>query len=75
MVEIAHGREEFLAKLDQVLSKPQSSAEVKKRIARVASESWDGRLREVLDVVEEHRARIDRRKAVVTAPVGQATIS
>jgi glycosyltransferase involved in cell wall biosynthesis len=54
VVEIARSREEYLAKLDAVLSGPPSPAMVRRRLERVAAESWDSRLREVLDVVTEH---------------------
>lgn len=54
VVELAHSREEFLARLDKVLSRPSSAEEVRKRMQRVASQSWDGRLREVLEIVMSH---------------------
>jgi len=54
VVEIAHSREEYLAKLDAVLSEPASPADIRRRMDRVASESWDSRLNQVLDVVNRH---------------------
>jgi glycosyltransferase involved in cell wall biosynthesis len=52
VVEIAHSREEFLAKLDAVLTHPPSPADIRNRMRRVAGESWDARLREVFGEVE-----------------------
>jgi glycosyltransferase involved in cell wall biosynthesis len=54
VVEIAHSREAYLAKLDAVLSRPHSAEDVRRRIERVAAESWDSRLREVLEVIRTH---------------------
>ena len=51
VVAIAHSREEFLAKLDAVLSRPSTPAEIRGHLDRVADESWDARLAEVFDVV------------------------
>ncbi len=56
VVEIAHSREEYLAKLDAVLARPPAPEEIRRRMDRVASESWDARLQEVLEVVNEHLA-------------------
>ena len=69
VVEIAHGREEFLGRLDRVLARPDSLSAVKRRTARVAGESWDGRLREVWDVIEDHLPRIDRQGVAATGGV------
>jgi hypothetical protein len=52
VIEIAHSREEFLAKLEHVLSRPSSPSEIQKRIDRVAGESWDARLNKVMEIVE-----------------------
>jgi Glycosyl transferases group 1 len=54
VVDIAHSREEFLAKLDAVLSRPATSAEITRRIDRVAGESWDARVNTVLEIVQGH---------------------
>jgi glycosyltransferase involved in cell wall biosynthesis len=54
VVDVANSREEYLAKLDAVLSKPPCLMATRARMERVASESWDARLREVLAVVEQH---------------------
>jgi glycosyltransferase involved in cell wall biosynthesis len=54
VVEIAHSKEEYLAKLDAVLSRPASAAETRRRLERVAAESWDARLAEVLGIVQEY---------------------
>ena len=49
-------REEFLARLDAVLARPSSSEEVQRRMGRVAATSWDARLEEVLEVVNQKLA-------------------
>jgi glycosyltransferase involved in cell wall biosynthesis len=54
VVEIAHSREEFLAMLDSVLSRPASPAEIQRRVDRVAVESWDARLTAVIKIVRRH---------------------
>ena len=54
VVEIAHSREEFLAKLDAVLSRPSLPDEIHRRIDRVAGESWDARLSNVMEIVQHH---------------------
>ena len=56
VVEIARSREEFLARLDAVLARPSSSEEVQRRMGRVAATSWDARLEEVLEVVNQKLA-------------------
>ncbi|MGO9598657.1 MAG: glycosyltransferase [Isosphaeraceae bacterium] len=55
VVEIADSHEEFLSKLDQVLSVKDSSQEIKWRMSRVASESWENRLVRVHDIVRRFR--------------------
>jgi glycosyltransferase involved in cell wall biosynthesis len=52
VVEVARSREEFLAKLDAILAQPDSAFETQKRMERVASEGWDGRLQEVIRKVQ-----------------------
>jgi glycosyltransferase involved in cell wall biosynthesis len=56
IIETAHSREEFLAKLDAVLAQPESPAAVQRRLERVASASWNSRLEQVLRIVTEHLA-------------------
>lgn len=51
VVEIAHTREEFLAKLDKVLARPPAPEEIKRRMDRVEPESWEARLSGVLRTV------------------------
>ncbi len=51
-VEIADSPEEFLAKLDAVLAHPDSPADARRRMNRIASESWDARLSEVFETVQ-----------------------
>jgi hypothetical protein len=65
VVEIAGSREEFLAKLDFVLSQPFTREATINRITRVASSSWDHR---VADVLRTIRQRMDERSAVVHQP-------
>ena len=55
VVEIAHSPEEFLAKLDSVLSRPSTQAEVQRRIDRVANGSWDAQVDRVLKIVCQYR--------------------
>jgi glycosyltransferase involved in cell wall biosynthesis len=52
VVETAEGPEQFLAKLDRVLSRPASPNEIQRRMERVAAGSWDARLREVFGVIQ-----------------------
>jgi Glycosyl transferases group 1 len=54
VVGVAQSREEFLARLDTVLSRPSRPEEIQRRLDRVAGESWDARLSEVLDTVKRH---------------------
>jgi len=61
VVEIAHSREEFLAKLDGILSRPSSPTEIRRRIECVAAESWDARLNTVLEILQR---RLDGKKGV-----------
>jgi glycosyltransferase involved in cell wall biosynthesis len=51
VVRVAHTREEFLGHLDAAVA-DRSPEEARRRVARVAPESWDARLRSVLAVVE-----------------------
>jgi glycosyltransferase involved in cell wall biosynthesis len=53
VVEIAHTREEFLARLDVVLSRPATPGEIERRVGCVAIESWDARLAAVLEIVRQ----------------------
>lgn len=52
VVSIARTREEFLARLDDVLAHPLCNEEVQRRVNRVASSSWDSRLHRVIDIVK-----------------------
>ena len=75
VVEIADSREQFLAKLDEVLSRPDSPDDARRRIARVASSSWESRVQEVWAVVAERLAanadtpRKSRECRVVTSSI------
>ncbi len=52
VVEIARSNPEFLARLDGVLSRAHTPEEAQRRVARVAGESWDLRLQEVMRIVD-----------------------
>jgi glycosyltransferase involved in cell wall biosynthesis len=67
-VEVAHSREEYLAKLDAVLSRPPAEADTRRRLARVAAEGWDARLRQVYQVVTEHLEPAPEEPALAVAP-------
>jgi glycosyltransferase involved in cell wall biosynthesis len=54
VVAIARSSEEFLQKLDEVLARPSTPEEIRRRMDRVASLSWDARRREILEVVNSH---------------------
>lgn len=56
VVAIARSREAFLARLDEALANPLSREEVERRQNRVASSSWDARLRRVIDIVRNERS-------------------
>lgn len=53
VVAIAHSPEEFLAHLDRALHRPSSPEEIRQRMSRVDSESWEARLNEVLATVRK----------------------
>jgi glycosyltransferase involved in cell wall biosynthesis len=55
VVEIARSHKDFLAKLDEVLSRPSTPAQIQRRVDRVAGESWDARLGRVLEIVLQNR--------------------
>ena len=65
VVEIAGSCEEFLAKLDFVLSQPCTREATINRITRVASSSWDHRVADVLRTIRQH---MDERSAAVQQP-------
>jgi glycosyltransferase involved in cell wall biosynthesis len=56
IVEIAHSPEEFLAKLDAVLTRPNSPAAIQQRMDRVAGESWAARIDQVIEIVNQQSA-------------------
>jgi glycosyltransferase involved in cell wall biosynthesis len=73
VVEVAHSREEYLAKLDAVLAQPPSAEETARRLARVAAESWEARIAQVFALVEQ---QIGARTAPRTeAPVPASAVS
>jgi glycosyltransferase involved in cell wall biosynthesis len=51
VVRIARTREAFLAELDAALARPSTAEEVRRRMERVAVESWDARLEQVMSLV------------------------
>jgi glycosyltransferase involved in cell wall biosynthesis len=57
VVEIADNREEFVAKVDEIIRQPDGQEAATRRMARVASSSWDARVAEVLNVVEAALAK------------------
>ncbi len=57
VIEIADGREEFLAKLDKVIGKPDSQVAAIRRRERVASLSWEARVAAVLEQVDASLAK------------------
>jgi glycosyltransferase involved in cell wall biosynthesis len=63
VVDVAATREEFLQKLDGVLSREQSPAEVDRRVGRVAAESWAARADRVLEVLSATLAAKECRPA------------
>jgi glycosyltransferase involved in cell wall biosynthesis len=67
--EIAGTREEFLAKLDKVLARGTSAQEIHPRMERVASESWDARLTEILDIVNRSRKESKEQADLIVNPV------
>ncbi len=71
MVEIADSREEFLAKLDAVLAHPDSPEDARRRVSRVAGESWDGRLKDVLEIVQR---RLSESRSDVEQVVGSQAL-
>jgi glycosyltransferase involved in cell wall biosynthesis len=58
VVQVAPSHEAFLHELDTALAKPASSHDIRRRMARVAGNTWDSRLNKVLHVVN---GRLDPR--------------
>jgi len=58
VVRIARTREDFLAQLDSAVADRGSPGEIQRRVARVAPESWDARLRQVMEVVQGQMGRV-----------------
>jgi hypothetical protein len=54
VVRIARSRHEFLTQLDAAIAAGPQPAEVALRVSRVTPESWDARLRAVMEIVREH---------------------
>lgn len=71
VVGVAHSREEFLAKLDAAMAGPPPAAETRARQARVAGESWDARVRQVFEVIEQQlEAAADKPELAAAAAPG-----
>jgi glycosyltransferase involved in cell wall biosynthesis len=70
LVEIADSREEFLVKLDAVLARPDSPEDARRRMSRIAGESWDARLKDVLEIVQR---RLPGSRSDVEQTVGSQT--
>ena len=60
VVEVSQSREDFLAKLDLVLSQPSSPAEIQRRLNQVAGQTWDAHLNEVLAIVAQRLEQKER---------------
>ena len=73
VVSVARSREEFLAGLGAALARPASAEEINRRMGRVASESWDARLRGVMRTVAEHLGEPDPAAAAVGQRLQPAT--
>jgi glycosyltransferase involved in cell wall biosynthesis len=54
VVQVATSRDEFLRAIDDALAKPTSQDDVRRRMERVRSETWDSRLAEVMKVIRRH---------------------
>jgi glycosyltransferase involved in cell wall biosynthesis len=54
VVAIAHTKKEYLTKVDQALARTSTSEDIQRRMSRVASESWDARMGEVLQKVHQN---------------------
>ena len=53
VVDIAHSREEFLARLDHAVTMAANPDLIRRRMDRVAGESWDARLEEITRLVRD----------------------
>jgi hypothetical protein len=72
VVEIADSREDFLLRLDKVLSRADFADAIRERMSRVAHESWEARLQAVHETVERFR---DRLPAAVTTKPGHSVVA
>jgi glycosyltransferase involved in cell wall biosynthesis len=73
VVALAGSPEEFLTQLDAALAKPLPPDEIQRRMDRVASESWDSRLQQVLDFVVNHRPKSSSNNGSRTSPLEKGT--
>lgn len=67
VVATCRSPEEFLARLDEALARPPAPEEVRRRMERVAAESWDARLRRVLEIVNSQQAAAPATAALASA--------
>ena len=72
VVELADSREDFLLRLDKVLSGADSADSIHQRMSRVAPESWENRLQAVHETVKRFRDGLP--KAITTEP-GHSTVA
>jgi glycosyltransferase involved in cell wall biosynthesis len=72
VVEIANSREDFLLRLDKVLSGADSADAIRERLSRVAHESWEDRLQAVHKTVERFRDGLPR---AITAKPGHSVVA
>ena len=72
VVELADSREDFLLRLDKVLSGADSADSIHQRMSRVASESWEKRLQEVHETVKRFQ---DGLPAAITAEPGHSAVA
>jgi glycosyltransferase involved in cell wall biosynthesis len=68
VVEIADSHEDFLRCLDKVLSGASSSDAARRRMARVACESWENRFQAIHETVQEFRNRLPARERAEPVP-------
>jgi glycosyltransferase involved in cell wall biosynthesis len=69
VVEIGHSKDEFLAKLDAVLARSVSPEESRKRMDRVADESWEGRMGQVFETI---KGRLAAAPSLLARPLGHS---
>ena len=71
VMEIAGSREEFLARLDQIVAQPERRESVQRRLDRASAASWDTRVAEVLKLVH---STMEQRSAEERVPAPASLI-